>query len=100
MDLDTIQGLVSDYGVLIYAGIFIWTFFEGETFVIDTDAPVVTSIVRTGGAAALVNGGPIRFTVTFSEPVTGDVAGTFAVDAGRGVTPRAAARACDGTAAA
>lgn len=34
MDIETIQRLVADYGVLIYAGIFIWTFFEGETFVI------------------------------------------------------------------
>ncbi len=34
MDIETIQGLVTDYGLLIYAGIFIWTFFEGETFVI------------------------------------------------------------------
>jgi membrane protein DedA with SNARE-associated domain len=34
VDIETIQGLVTDYGLLIYAGIFIWTFFEGETFVI------------------------------------------------------------------
>ena len=34
MDIETIRGLVADWGLLIYAGIFIWTFFEGETFVI------------------------------------------------------------------
>lgn len=34
MDIESIQGLVTEYGALIYAGIFIWTFFEGETFVI------------------------------------------------------------------
>jgi membrane protein DedA with SNARE-associated domain len=34
VDIETIRGLVADYGLLIYAGIFIWTFFEGETFVI------------------------------------------------------------------
>lgn len=34
MDLETIQNIVTDYGLLIYVGIFIWTFFEGETFVI------------------------------------------------------------------
>lgn len=34
MDLESIQRLVSDYGTWIYVGIFVWTFFEGETFVI------------------------------------------------------------------
>jgi membrane protein DedA with SNARE-associated domain len=29
-----IQRLATDYGTLIYAVIFLWTFFEGETFVI------------------------------------------------------------------
>ncbi|MBU6288927.1 MAG: hypothetical protein KGS10_12280, partial [Chloroflexi bacterium] len=59
---------------------------EGETFVIDTGAPVVTSIVRTGGAAALTRGPAMAFTVTLSEPVTGVAIPTFAVDAGPGVT--------------
>lgn len=31
---DDIQRLAADYGALIYAVIFLWTFFEGETFVI------------------------------------------------------------------
>jgi hypothetical protein len=60
----------------------------GSTMEVATSGVFVTGITRTGGAAALVNGGPIRFTVTFSEPVTGDVASTFAVDPGRGVTGR------------
>ena len=34
MDLASIQSLVNEYGPLIYVGIFVWTFFEGETFVI------------------------------------------------------------------
>lgn len=34
MDLASIQQLVTDYGTWIYVGIFVWTFFEGETFVI------------------------------------------------------------------
>jgi membrane protein DedA with SNARE-associated domain len=34
VDIETIQRLVSDYGTWIYVGIFVWTFFEGETFVI------------------------------------------------------------------
>ena len=34
MDIDAIRALVSDYGAWIYALIFVWTFFEGETFVI------------------------------------------------------------------
>ncbi len=29
-----VQSLVTQYGVLIYAVIFVWTFLEGETFVI------------------------------------------------------------------
>jgi hypothetical protein len=29
-----IQRLVAEYGTLVYAVIFLWTFFEGETFVI------------------------------------------------------------------
>ncbi len=32
--METIQHLASEYGAYIYALIFIWTFFEGETFVI------------------------------------------------------------------
>ena len=34
MDIESIQRLVADYGTWIYVGIFVWTFFEGETFVI------------------------------------------------------------------
>ena len=34
MDIDTIRQLVVEYGAWIYAGVFVWTFFEGETFVI------------------------------------------------------------------
>ncbi|MBL8702442.1 MAG: DedA family protein [Alphaproteobacteria bacterium] len=34
MDLASIQNLVAEYGTWIYVGIFVWTFFEGETFVI------------------------------------------------------------------
>ncbi|NBP52064.1 MAG: hypothetical protein EBU70_12985, partial [Actinobacteria bacterium] len=60
----------------------------GSTIEVATSGVFVTGITRSGGAPALVNAGPIRFTVTFSEPVTGDVAGTFAVDPGRGVTGR------------
>ena len=32
--MDQFQQLASDYGAYLYALIFIWTFFEGETFVI------------------------------------------------------------------
>lgn len=32
--MESIQNLVVEYGAYIYALIFIWTFFEGETFVI------------------------------------------------------------------
>lgn len=34
MDIEAIQKLVVEYGTWIYVGIFVWTFFEGETFVI------------------------------------------------------------------
>lgn len=34
MDIESIQHLVTEYGTWIYVGIFVWTFFEGETFVI------------------------------------------------------------------
>lgn len=34
MDIESIQRLVAEYGTWIYVGIFVWTFFEGETFVI------------------------------------------------------------------
>jgi len=34
VDIETIRQLVVEYGAWIYAGVFVWTFFEGETFVI------------------------------------------------------------------
>jgi membrane protein DedA with SNARE-associated domain len=34
VDIESIQRLVAEYGTWIYVGIFVWTFFEGETFVI------------------------------------------------------------------
>lgn len=34
MDLDYLQSLIADYGIWFYAVTFLWTFIEGETFVI------------------------------------------------------------------
>ena len=34
MDLDYLQSLVADYGIWFYVVTFLWTFIEGETFVI------------------------------------------------------------------
>jgi len=34
MDLDYLQSIVAEYGVWFYAVTFLWTFIEGETFVI------------------------------------------------------------------
>jgi len=59
-----------------------------STFEIATSGVWVTGITRTGGASPLVNAVPVRFTVTFSEPVTGDVTGTFEADPGRGIGGR------------
>ena len=46
----------------------------------DTTPPAVVSIVRAGGAAASSStNGPLQWTVTFTEPVTGVTAGDFAL---------------------
>ena len=34
VDIESIRQLVADHGAWIYALVFVWTFFEGETFVI------------------------------------------------------------------
>ncbi len=34
MEIESIRQLAEDYGAWLYAGIFLWAFFEGETFVI------------------------------------------------------------------
>jgi hypothetical protein len=47
-----------------------------QTVVLDTTPPTVSSIVREG-TSQLVNAGPLAWTVTFSEPVSGVAAGNF-----------------------
>jgi hypothetical protein len=56
-----------------------------ESYVFDTTAPAVVSILRKAGAASPTNHGPLQFTVTFSEPVTGLAAPDFG-PAGAGLT--------------
>jgi hypothetical protein len=51
---------------------------QGQAFSYDTLAPTLQSITRTG-AAALVNSGPISWSVTFSEPVSGVDTGDLAL---------------------
>jgi hypothetical protein len=60
---------------------------QARNIVVDTTAPAVTSILRAAGAAQLRNSGPLVWTVTFSEPVSGVAAGDFDLQAtGGGVT--------------
>jgi len=47
-----------------------------KNIVIDTTAPTLTSIVRAGGSAS-VNTGPLSWTVTFTEPVSGVATSNF-----------------------
>ena len=49
-----------------------------QTVVVDKTRPTLTSIVRVG-ASQLVKSGPLSWTVTFSEPVSGVGASTFAL---------------------
>lgn len=49
-----------------------------ESYGFDTTAPAIVSILRKAGAASPTNHGPLQFTVTFSEPVTGLTAPDFA----------------------
>lgn len=49
-----------------------------RTVIIDTTRPTLTSIVRAG-ASPTVNTGPLAWTVTFSEPVTGVTTTNFAL---------------------
>jgi hypothetical protein len=53
--------------------------FTGEVYSIDKTAPYVVSIARNG--AQLRNSGPVRFDVTFSEPMYGVDLGDFALAA-------------------
>jgi hypothetical protein len=49
----------------------------GDTYVVDHDAPVVSSIARQDPIAAGTNRSSVRFRATFSEPVTGVSTATF-----------------------
>ena len=49
-----------------------------QTFSYDTTAPTLTSLTRAG-ASSTVNGGPLTWTVTFSEPVNGVTTSNFAL---------------------
>ncbi len=51
-----------------------------QTLIIDKAPPTVSSIVRAG-ASQLVNSGPLAWTVTFSEPVSGLAPGNFILPA-------------------
>ena len=51
--------------------------FTGEAYDVDRTAPSVSSIVRAG--ANPTNAGPLAWTVTFSEPVSGVSVGNFAL---------------------
>ncbi|MFO0804222.1 MAG: Ig-like domain-containing protein [Gemmataceae bacterium] len=53
--------------------------FTGDVYSIDKTAPFVVSIARNG--AQLRNSGPVRFDVTFSEPMYGVDLGDFALAA-------------------
>jgi DNA/RNA endonuclease G (NUC1)/fibronectin type 3 domain-containing protein len=53
--------------------------FSGQAYTIDKSSPLVTSIVRAAGSSNPTNGSSIDYTVTFSTPVTGAVAGEFAL---------------------
>jgi hypothetical protein len=48
---------------------------SGATYTVDNTAPTTSSIVRVGAAAR--NAGPLSWTVTFSEPVSGVTASSF-----------------------
>ena len=50
-----------------------------RTLTIATPAPTVTAIDRASGAPALVNAGPLTWTVTFSSPVSGVTESNFAL---------------------
>ena len=52
----------------------------------DGTAPTVTSIERVAGAAQVVNSGPLSWTVTFSEPVSGVVESNFDLATNGGIT--------------
>jgi hypothetical protein len=54
------------------------THIGDESYDFDTTAPTVVAILRKAGAASPTNHGPLAFTVTFSEPVTGLAAVDFA----------------------
>jgi hypothetical protein len=56
----------------------------GATYVFDTAAPTVTSIVRVG--ASPTNASSVSWTVTFSESVTGVASGNFSLTAQSGLT--------------
>jgi hypothetical protein len=54
-----------------------------QALTIDTTAPTVVSVARAG--AAVRNAGPLDWTVTFSEPVSGVTGGSFALARGTGI---------------
>lgn len=60
------------------------TTFTGQTYAYDTTKPTLSSIVRAG-SSAIVNAGPLSWTVTFSEPVVNVAAGNFGL-AGSGLS--------------
>ncbi|MFL5863899.1 MAG: beta strand repeat-containing protein [Solirubrobacteraceae bacterium] len=73
--------LASNSGVSDAAGNALSTSsFTGAAYVYDTTAPAVSSISRAGSSPT--NGGPLTWTVTFSEPVAGVTSSNFVVASG------------------
>jgi len=58
--------------------------FTGQSYVYDTTAPTLSSVNRAGTSPT--NAGPLTWTVTFSESVSGVSASNFSTTAGTGIT--------------
>ncbi|PWG78537.1 RCC1 domain-containing protein, partial [Pararcticibacter amylolyticus] len=74
-------GMVDDAGNPLPGG-----YTGNETFIVDRDQPVVTSIARYNPTANLTNISPVIYKVTFSENVTGVDAADFTAMVGTGLT--------------
>ena len=59
--------------------------FAGQAYTYDTTAPTVVS-VNTAGTSSTTNSGPLTWTVTFSEAVTGVTGSNFSTTKGTGIT--------------
>jgi hypothetical protein len=83
---DGVVGLTVLAGVTDPAGNESAEFDASETYTVDRTAPVVESVVRSDGAAALTNATSVFFTVTFSEEVNNVDVSAFVVTGDTGAT--------------